>query len=88
MREASGGPERWQQVKSVLDGSLGKSPPERRTWLDEACARDEELRRFEDRLEDVPEVRADLLNILGQVYDRLGYDDAAMVEPKRFTGGG
>ncbi len=44
MREASGGPERWQQVKSVLDGSLGKSPEERPAWLDEACARDEELR--------------------------------------------
>ncbi len=34
-------------------------------------------RRLERELEDVPEVRADLLNTLGQVYDRLGHFAAA-----------
>ncbi len=51
-------PERWQQVKRVLDGSQGKGAEELAAWLDEACggdarlrARVERLLSYEDRLE-------------------------------------
>jgi len=37
-------PERWQQVKAVLDGALERDPAERLVYLDEACGRDAELR--------------------------------------------
>lgn len=38
-------PERWQQVKAVLDGALERNPAERLVYLDEACGRDAELRQ-------------------------------------------
>ncbi len=51
-------PERWQQVKSLLDRSQEKSAEELPAWLDEVCAGDPRLRdevtrllSYEDRLE-------------------------------------
>jgi serine/threonine protein kinase/Tfp pilus assembly protein PilF len=37
-------PERWQQVKSVLDGALDQRPAERPVFLDGVCRDDSELR--------------------------------------------
>jgi len=37
-------PERWQQVRSVLDGALALPAAERSAYLDKACAADRELR--------------------------------------------
>ncbi len=51
-------PERWQEVKSLLDRSAGKLREELPAWLDEVCAGDRELRAevarllsYEDRLD-------------------------------------
>ncbi len=38
-------PERWQQVKAVLDGALDHRPAERPVYLDGACRDDPEVRR-------------------------------------------
>ena len=38
-------PERWQQVKGVLENVLEITPPERDAFLDQACDGDQELRR-------------------------------------------
>ncbi len=50
-------PERWQQVKTILDAARGHPRAGREAWLDEACGGDPELRRdvesfleHEDRL--------------------------------------
>src|ERR1043165_5901848 len=37
-------PERWQQIKAVLEEALERDPLERESYLDEACAGDSELR--------------------------------------------
>ena len=51
-------PERWQQVKSILDASLEKSAEELPAWLDAVCVGDDQLHgqvarllSFEDRLD-------------------------------------
>src|SRR4030095_13779217 len=38
-------PERWQQIDDLLDRALEYEPGERRAFLNETCAGDEELRR-------------------------------------------
>jgi serine/threonine protein kinase/Tfp pilus assembly protein PilF len=38
-------PERWQQIKTVLDGALDREGSERALFLDQACRGDGELRR-------------------------------------------
>jgi len=37
-------PERWQQVEEVLQRALDRPPPDRASFLDEACAGDQDLR--------------------------------------------
>jgi serine/threonine protein kinase/Tol biopolymer transport system component/Tfp pilus assembly protein PilF len=37
-------PERWQQIKAVLEEALERDPPERESFLDKACAGDSDLR--------------------------------------------
>ena len=37
-------PERWQQIKAVLEEALERDPHERESYLDEACAGDSALR--------------------------------------------
>ena len=37
-------PERWQQVREVLDAALALPAAERAVYLDKACAHDPELR--------------------------------------------
>jgi len=37
-------PERWRQVEDVLQAALDRLPPERASFLDEACAGDDELK--------------------------------------------
>ena len=37
-------PERWQQVEAVFQEAMDRTPPERASFLDHACAGDEELR--------------------------------------------
>lgn len=37
-------PERWQEIEAVLQGALDRPPLERASFLDDACAGDEELR--------------------------------------------
>ncbi|HKY30798.1 MAG TPA: serine/threonine-protein kinase [Pyrinomonadaceae bacterium] len=37
-------PERWQKVEAVLQDALDRSPPERASFIDEACAGDHELK--------------------------------------------
>ena len=37
-------PERWQQIKALLESALEHDPSERDAFLDEACAGDEDLR--------------------------------------------
>jgi hypothetical protein len=38
-------PERWQDVRRVLDSALELAPDERPAYLDRACASDQSLRR-------------------------------------------
>ena len=45
-------PERWQQIKAVLEEALERDPLERETFLDEACAGDSALRAEVDALID------------------------------------
>ena len=37
-------PERWQEIEAVLQGALDRPPGERASFLDDACAGDEELK--------------------------------------------
>ena len=37
-------PERWQQIKALLEEALERAPPERDAFLNEACAGDFSLR--------------------------------------------
>src|SRR5256885_5544941 len=37
-------PERWQEIEAVLQGALDRPPGERDSFLDDACAGDEELK--------------------------------------------
>ena len=37
-------PERWQEIEAVLQGALDRPPLERASFLDDACAGDEELK--------------------------------------------
>ncbi len=37
-------PERWQQVREVLEGALGLAPEQRTAFLDQACSSDPSLR--------------------------------------------
>lgn len=45
-------PERWQEVKAVLDGALERAPSERAAFVVAACGEDEELREEVDSLLD------------------------------------
>src|ERR1700752_784958 len=45
-------PERWQQIKTVLEEALERDPLERESFLDEACAGDSTLRAEVDALID------------------------------------
>lgn len=38
-------PERWQQIKGILDLAIALKGPDRAAYLEQACASDEELRR-------------------------------------------
>src|SRR5258708_5417762 len=38
-------PERWQRVKELFQSALKREPSQRRAFLDQACAGDEELRK-------------------------------------------
>src|ERR1051326_736277 len=38
-------PERWQQLKQILEMALEKEPHEQEAYLDEACAGDQTLRQ-------------------------------------------
>jgi len=37
-------PERWQQIDKLLDEVLDRKPDQRKVFLEQACAGDEELR--------------------------------------------
>jgi serine/threonine-protein kinase len=37
-------PERWQEIEAVLQEALDRPPLERASFLDDACAGDEELK--------------------------------------------
>jgi len=43
-------PERWQQIKRVLEVALALDGPERNAYLDKTCAGDTELRQEVDSL--------------------------------------
>ncbi|HEX5965535.1 MAG TPA: protein kinase, partial [Pyrinomonadaceae bacterium] len=45
-------PERWQQIKALLESAIEHDPPAREAFLDEACAGDPVLRREVDALLD------------------------------------
>ena len=38
-------PERWQQIEKLLEEALALEPSQRRAFLDDTCAGNEELRR-------------------------------------------
>src|SRR5213593_477288 len=48
-------PERWQQVDKLFHSALDRTPEERATFLDEACADDEALRQQVEALLAAPE---------------------------------
>ncbi len=55
-------PERWQQVKVVLDGALELAPEQRAAFLDQACSTDHSLRRdVESLLESADGARSEFL---------------------------
>src|SRR2546422_1403205 len=41
-------PERWQQIKALLQSALEREPNQRSAFLAEACAKDESLRKDVD----------------------------------------
>jgi hypothetical protein len=45
-------PERWERVKEIYDSAFHVRPPERRAFLDRACAKDPALRQEVERLLD------------------------------------
>jgi len=45
-------PERWQQIKALLESALERDPPERNAFLNDACAGDTSLRSEVDALLD------------------------------------
>src|ERR1700680_3037481 len=56
-------PERWQQIKAVLDRALELAPGERSAFLDRACARDPSLRNeVEELLASGKEMRSSFMN--------------------------
>jgi len=62
-------PERWKQVKEILDAALERDPADREAFLQEACGSDAALRREVDSLIDsVPE---------GEVLELPAVEDAA-----------
>ena len=54
-------PERWQQVKAVLQGALDRAESQRAAFLDEACAGDPSLRAEVESLLAVQEPAADFI---------------------------
>jgi serine/threonine protein kinase/Tol biopolymer transport system component len=55
-------PERWQQVKEVLDGALELAPEQRPAFLDQACSTDHSLRQdVESLLESADAARSNFL---------------------------
>ncbi|HBL29453.1 MAG TPA: hypothetical protein DD490_21685, partial [Acidobacteria bacterium] len=54
-------PERWQQVKTVLDGALERRRAERDAYLAEACRGDDELRGEVESLLASEEVLGDFI---------------------------
>ena len=43
-------PQRWDQVRGILDTAIAMAPPERAAYLDRACDHDAELRSEVDSL--------------------------------------
>src|SRR5262245_52358769 len=63
--EQSMTPERWQQVKEILDGILEKEPAERSAYLNQVCETDPSLQReVESLLASGPSVAVDFLESL------------------------
>lgn len=54
-------PNRWQQVKSILDGALERSPNSRGAFLETICAEDLELRREVESLLEFEDAEADFI---------------------------
>ncbi len=52
---------RWQQVKSILDGALERSPNSRGAFLETICAEDLELRREVESLLEFEDAEADFI---------------------------
>lgn len=54
-------PERWKEIKSILEQAIEVAPPERALYLDEVCGNDRELRREVEALLDFDNTRANAL---------------------------
>jgi len=82
-------PDEWQQVKKILDAALDCPPAQRATFLDQACAGCETLRREAESLiaaaEEVGEfIEEPLCSLRPEPMRRLGpYQDRAPDRPRR-----
>jgi eukaryotic-like serine/threonine-protein kinase len=79
-------PERWQQVKSILEGALERTPGERTAYLEAECSGDGELRAEVDSLLGSEDVLGDfieepLFDLRGPAADAWG--EGAQAGPYR-----
>ncbi len=91
-------PERWQKVEEVLQATLDRSPPDRGSYLDEACAGDDELKSeaaslisaYEEAGDFIeqPAIAADAHVLVGALDHNIGRDIGAYTILERLGAGG
>jgi len=91
-------PERWQKVEEVLQATLDRSPRDRVSYLDEACAGDDELKAeaaslisaYEEAGDFIeqPAIAADAHIFVGALDRQIGRDVGAYTILERLGAGG
>jgi eukaryotic-like serine/threonine-protein kinase len=62
MNQARMSPERWREIKPLLESALELKAEDRRAFLDKACAGDDELRREVESFLDASEQAGDFMD--------------------------
>jgi serine/threonine protein kinase/tetratricopeptide (TPR) repeat protein len=80
-------PERWQQIDSLLDAALERSPEQRAAFLDHACAGDSALRKEVESLLEHDERAADFIEAPAYAdTSTLADEDQLAPEPEKTIG--